>query len=254
MQNYSCPVCDAQSRLFDVVDFNRNCAGLVNEKFPVSGIPIYYSICTECDFLFAPEFWNWKEKEYIERIYNSDYVYVDPEYLDIRSKNQAELLEKLFGNFKDTIRHIDYGGGKGGLSKSLVSMGWNSISYDPFGQIDGKNLNDLGAFNLITAFEVFEHVPKPHDLMKNIKNLMEDECLVFFSTGIHDGNVIKDKRLDWWYVAPRNGHISIYSSISLKKLAEKFILNYGSLGPSYQCYWNKFPTWAKILTTKEAFE
>jgi len=52
--------------------------------------------------------------------------------------------------------------------------------------------------------------------------------MVMIGTGIHDGAVSDETRLNWWYAAPRNGHISLYSRKSLEVLAAKFGLTYVS--------------------------
>jgi len=241
-------VCGGNSPFIDVLDFNKNCEDLINEKFPVSGVPIYYAMCEFCNFVFAPEFWGWDNEQFKKRIYNSEYIFVDPDFLTQRPTRQAEQLNSIFGRSKKFIRHLDYGGGNGETTNQLVSYGWDSTTYDPYNDQNSKKINELGKFNLITAFEVFEHVANPNELMKNITFLLdENEAMVFFSTGLSNGKIMRNKRLDWWYVAPRNGHISIYSLESLSLLAKKNNLNFASLGESIQCLWRKFPDWAEGL-------
>jgi len=124
----------------------------------------------------------------------------------------------------------------------------NSKSYDPFPSNDIQ-LVDLGTFNLITACEVFEHVPDPHVMMENISRLLDGpQAVVFFSTGISDGLIKDHERLNWWYASPRNGHIGIHTSKSLKVLAERHNMNFGSMGSSFHVYFRQFPPWADKLT------
>jgi len=243
MTLHRCPVCDGSAPLFDVVDFNKNCEEARGKFLPLAGRAIYYARCKACDFTFAPEFAQWSAAEFTEKIYNQDYATVDPDYVELRAAMNAELLQSLFGEQKDQIRHLDYGGGNGGLSRLLQSQGWRSSNYDPFPDNDA-GLATLSQFNLITAFEVFEHVPDVQRLMKNLCTLMESHCLILFSTLLSDGQIIPNERLTWWYAAPRNGHISLFTASSLKILGDAKRLAFGSFSPGLHCYANQVPDWA----------
>lgn len=146
------------------------------------------------------------------------------------------------------IRHLDYGGGNSRLAQLLRSAQWQSVSYDPFPKNDTR-LSDLGTFNLITAFEVFEHVSDPLGMMENISKLLEgQDSMVFFSTGISNGLIKDNDRLNGWYAAPRNGHIGIHMAKSLQVLGQMHNLNFASMGTSLHAYFRKFPQWAEKLT------
>ena len=245
--NYSCPICKDKAVLRDVVDFNRNCEGIIDEQFPVLGKAVYYAKCKSCDLIYAPEFSNWSHEDFAREIYNEKYSLIDPDYLIDRPKRNKILINNIFMNGKTEIKHLDYGGGNGSLSELLKSDGWDSTSFDPFSESENQKINSDEKFNLITAFEVFEHVADPNELINDISRFASDNCLIFFSTGIHDNQITSEKRLDWWYVAPRNGHITIYSHTSLQILANKHGLKFGSMGSSFHCYWNNFPSWATSL-------
>ena len=241
-----CPVCNTETVIHDVVDFNKSCEEARQYFLPLSGRPIYYHRCPGCAFTLAPEFGQWSDQEFQEHIYNDRYIDIDPDYVSIRPKGNAEFLKKLFGESRKQIRHLDYGGGSGVLSKDLRSQGWNSTSYDPFPRNE-RRIEDLGKFNLITAFEVFEHVPDVSELMRNITSLMTDECVVIFSTLLSDGHIKPNSRLTWWYASPRNGHISLFSKRSLVLLAERHALQFGSFNDVTHCIFNRVPSWAMKL-------
>lgn len=215
----ACPVCGDSATYFDVVDFNKSCGDAFCRKTGLSGIPIYYSKCRGCGFLFAPSIHAWNQSQFLENIYNTDYVKFDGDYLEKRPADNTALVEQLFGHQMNIIRHLDYGGGNGLLTSMLKNKGWDSVSYDPFPS-NKVNLETLGRFNLITAFEVFEHVPDVHQLMENISNLLLPNGVVLASTLLSDEHVNSDSRLGWWYAAPRNGHISLFSKASLAVLAK----------------------------------
>lgn len=242
----ACPVCNNQAIPLDVVDFNKSCEEARGKFLPISGIPIYYYYCSSCSFAFAPEFAEWTEKDFLEKIYNDQYVEIDPDYLEARPQNNLQTLKKAFSEQKKFIRHLDYGGGNGKLSSLLKEDGWNSETYDPFPS-GGVSLSDLGKFNLITAFEVFEHVPDIHVLMDNLTQLMSDDCLVLFSTLISDGNIKANNRINWWYASPRNGHISLFSKQALTLLGSRYTLNFGSFSDGFHCYCRQVPSWANHI-------
>lgn len=246
MTHYNCPICNSTSHLLDVVDFNKNCEEQRGKFLPKSGIPVYYVSCPACEFIFAPEFSNWTDEDFSSKIYNASYIDIDPDYPEIRPQTNYGLLQRFFGGVCEQINHLDYGGGSGKLSEMLSSNGWNSSTYDPF-PVRDQEVPSLDNFNLITAFEVFEHVPNPIFLMENIKQLIQNDGMIFFSTLINDNNIKSNQRLDWWYASPRNGHISLYSSKSLKLLGEKYGFNFASLGVGYHVYFKNFPSWAKSL-------
>lgn len=61
---------------------------------------------------------------------------------------------------------------------------------------------------------MFEHEVHPKFLANNLARLTSEDAVVIFSTKLS-----KDSNLDWKYIAPRNGHLSIYSRQSLHALA-----------------------------------
>ncbi len=242
----SCPICAGTCSLFDVVDFNKSCEELRGKFLSLAGIPVYYARCGTCGFCFAPELARWKPEEFSEKIYNDEYVIVDPDYIEVRPRTNAANLITLFGDRIHSIKHLDYGGGAGLLAKLLRESDWNSTSYDPFAD---KNISaeQLGKFDLITAYEVFEHVPNVPELMSNLRALLAQDGLILFSTLLSDGNIHPGKRLNWWYASPRNGHISLFSRDSLSILAQKNGFNFGSFNAGFHAFFTKLPPWATHL-------
>jgi hypothetical protein len=120
----SCKICGATASLLDVLDFNKSCEEANGKFLEPCGIPVFYALCPGCGFCFAPELSQWTVAEFEERIYNKDYVLVDPDYLDVRPRTNAAELLKAFDSVKDSFKHLDYGGGNGLLSKLLRESKW----------------------------------------------------------------------------------------------------------------------------------
>jgi len=243
-----CPVCGGHCELLDVVDLNKSCEEANGRFLPLAGVPVYYAQCGTCRFCYAPQLWAWTMGEFEEKIYNADYVLADPHYTEARPRASAADLVALFGEGAKSIRHLDYGGGHGMLSRLLGEAGWSSLSYDPF--VDkGLEPQSLGRFDLITAYEVFEHVPDVEHLMNDLASLLAPDGLVLFSTMLSDGHIAPQQRLTWWYAAPRNGHISLYSRTSLELLAAKSGLKLGSFSDVFHVFFKTIPAWAAHLAT-----
>jgi SAM-dependent methyltransferase len=241
-----CPVCAGACVLFDVMDFNKPCHEALIPSLGISGIPVYYARCEACGFCYAPALHAWPIEEFKARIYNEVYPRLDPDYLVKRPSDNAASLRAMFPNKPVTLRHIDYGGGHGLMADLLRGSGWDSISYDPFVDRD-LAIEALGSFDLVTAFEVFEHVPDVQVLMARLRALLAPNGLILFSTLISDGHIQPGKRLDWWYVSPRNGHISLFSGKSLSVLARAQGFNRHSFSSGFHAFYDELPAWARHL-------
>ena len=231
----SCPICSEAARLYDVVDFNKSCVDPSARQSGLSGIPIYYHQCENCHFLFSQECYAWSREEFAKNVYNSDYILFDPDFASSRPLANAQLVEQMYGNQKSGITHLDFGGGVGILSKSLRDLGWTTSSYDPY--FHDQTLPKNTSVDLITAFEVFEHSNTISDLCKTLSALLKPKGAILFSTLLSDGKVLDGERLSWWYAAPRNGHISLFSKKSLELLAIKFDFKFVTYNENFHCFY-----------------
>jgi 2-polyprenyl-3-methyl-5-hydroxy-6-metoxy-1,4-benzoquinol methylase len=198
--------------------------------------------------VFSPELLSWRPENFAERVYNERYAEVDPDSTGARARASARFLADAFGEDRHRIDHLDFGGGSGLMSRLLVQEGWRSTSYDPFlaGQGEPAGVRP-GRYNLITAFEVMEHVPQPNELIDQLRRYMDDDGMILFSTLLSDGHIVPGRRLTWWYVSPRNGHISLFSRASLSRLARRHGLVFGSLHDGLHYFLIRRPEWAARL-------
>lgn len=244
--NLRCPVCASPCAPLGTVDFAQAGDDERGNERPEAGMPVQYVMCGTCGFCYAPEIAAWTPQQFEERIYNAGYAALDPDYLDLRPRTNAAMLLATFSEQGHSIRHLDYGGGSGLLASVLREAGWQSVSYDPF--VDrNTRIEALGRFDLITAFEVFEHVPDVTRLMEHLKALLAPGGMVIFSTLLSDGQLQPGQPITWSYVAPRNGHISLYSSTSLGVLGARYGWNFASFSQLLHVFYTSPPPWASQM-------
>jgi|SRR3984893_17413219 len=242
-QPRDCKICGGCSPLFGVVDFHKSCIEAQGKCLNLSGKPIYYRRCTACGFLFTDEFDDWSSEAFLKYIYNNDYAVVDPDYVAARPTNNAKLIEQAFQASRDTLSILDYGGGNGLLAQLLEEHGFKAATYDPFSTFSAR---PQGPFDLITCFEVLEHLPFPDRTVLDMTGLLASEGVILFSTLTQPSN-IAELGLGWWYVGPRNGHVSLYSQRALAILFEKHGLQLASFSELVHMAFRKLPEFAAHL-------
>ena len=246
-----CKCCGKTAFLYDVCDFNKNCEEAKGKFLPLSGIPIYYHKCSDCGFIFTKTFDHYSIKDFQDLIYNDKYLEVDPEFLSIRPQNNANLIESLFSSYKEEIRVLDYGGGNGALAEHLRQKGFRNVTtFEPFNEKYDRKPN--GVYNLIVAFEVVEHLPSPYKTFEDaISFLDHHRGLFMFSTVMQPNNIDKAKA-GWWYIAPRNGHISIYTFKSIHSIMDKLKLKFSPANQNLHFAFQRIPDFAKHIITYQS--
>lgn len=209
-----CKCCGQPALLYDLCDFSKNCEELRGKQLPLSGIAIYYYRCGYCGFIFTRDFDQASDAEFRQHIYNDGYIGIDPDYEIVRPEGNARLIGEIFGKQLDRLSVLDYGGGNGTLARLLKEAGVKqAVSYDPFHDPDRPRPQKK--YKLVTAFEVIEHVPDPVATFREMAAFLAPEnSAMLFSTLVQPAE-IDALKCRWWYIAPRNGHISIHSSRSL---------------------------------------
>jgi SAM-dependent methyltransferase len=208
-----CKICDRSANLYGVVDMHRPCLtpGVVHP--PLSGLPIYYRRCASCGFLFTDAFDDWSEQEFKTHIYNDGYLAVDPEYLTARPTRNADSVAGLWAPHKGAIRVLDFGGGNDVFCSALRASGFReAVTYDPM--VPKYANKPDGKFDLVTCFETLEHMPDPVGGIGKIIECLAEPGAVLYSTLLQPAN-LDSLGMSWWYIGPRNGHVSIFSKYAL---------------------------------------
>jgi 2-polyprenyl-3-methyl-5-hydroxy-6-metoxy-1,4-benzoquinol methylase len=209
-----CKVCGLDSERYGVLDFNKNCLESLGRYLPLIGVPVYYHQCMSCKLVFTAAFDSWGKSEFLAHVYNAEYEFVDPEYRETRPSGSAKVVADFIQQRKD-LSVLDYGGGNGVMAQCLTLGGYNAYSWDPMDSESQKP--GPRAFSLVSAFEVFEHTPTPRQTFVEAMDFLRDDGVLFFSTLTIDD--LPPRSSHFWYISPRNGHVTIYTTRSLDKLA-----------------------------------
>lgn len=211
-----CKICTQASDLFG--------NGIVLNKHNVN----YYR-CANCGFVQTEEPY-WLDQAYSEAITRSDIG------LAGRSIASAGITKAVIETFFDAHgKFLDYGGGYGLMVRLMRDAGFRYYRDDKFCAnifAQGFDADDVVSeplsFELLTAFEVFEHLVQP---IEEITAMLQFSPNILFSTTLLPVPLSQPDQ--WWYYGAEHGqHVSLYSYRSLEHLARRFGLHLYSDGRS----------------------
>ena len=231
-----CKICGCATDFFDAVDFSQNC---LRFPLPLAGLQVPYFRCGNCQFLFTNLCDSWTQAEFEQKIYNDEYVQIDPEFVSVRPLEQAEHFSRLIASRKGAVRFLDYGGGTGVFARRMNELGFDTASCDPFHH-GALAPAENERFELIHCREVLEHACDPQAFVVDMVRRMSDEAVVYLSTATQPPDIL-ETRLGWWYAGPRNGHISLFSYQSLAMLWNEHGFEFRSFNGFIHLAWRGQP-------------
>ena len=213
-----CPVCSAKMEQLFIAK--------VLYKYNVK----YYQ-CMQCGLLKTEKPF-WVEEAYDSVIANLDVGLVQ------RNIYLSELVRKVLRTyFEPCGKFLDYAGGYGLFVRLMRDKGFDFQRHDKYCEnIFSKYFDvpildrEAGRFELVTAFEVLEHIVDP---VSELGKLFEVTDSVLFTTELLPPDVVSVE--DWWYFVPETGqHITFYTEVSLRNIADKLSVNY--YGDGKKCH------------------
>lgn len=208
MESINCKICNSQS--------NLAFTSKVLNKYDIR-----YFKCNHCGYLFTEEPF-WLNEAYERSINLSDTGLI------MRNIYFSQILSVIiYFDFNKDASFLDYAGGYGVFTRLMRDVGFDFYWHDPYTQnlfANGfeEKLDENSRYELITAFEVFEHFINPKEELTKMMKLSDT---IVFSTELMQTQIPDPK--SWWYYGFNHGqHISFYSEKTLNELAYQFNLNY----------------------------
>jgi hypothetical protein len=243
-----CRICSDDAQLFQT--------GVVLKKYKVS-----FFQCRSCGFMQTEEPY-WLPESYAEAITRADVGIVD------RNAKMAKMTKSIIScYFNADAKFIDYGGGAGLFVRMMRDYGYDFYWLDAhcqnvFARGFEADSSPGTHYELLTAFEVMEHLPDP---VPEIEHMLKLSKNILLTTSPLPA---KTPKLDeWWYYGLDHGqHVSFFTLKALAVLAEKLQLkvysdgvylhlltdkNLSSLGFKLLSLKNKFPyVWREVFGKK----
>lgn len=171
---------------------------------------VQYYRCLSCDALMT------EEPYWLEEAYSSSLCVLD---VGAAARVMANFSAVMCLCRVFSIRSlIDFGGSDGLLTRMLRDYGLNAFSEDKYAKTTyarGYNAPEDMSPDLVSAFEVFEHMARPNDDLNYL--FSKNPRVIIFSTDLYSG-----QSKDWSYLAPDEGqHIFFHTKKSLRMVGKK---------------------------------
>ncbi len=149
---------------------------------------------------------------------------------------RLKLIQRYLNKPRRDIKLLDLGCSSGSFLEVVQKFGFQAEGLEPaqkaamsarelgftihIGTIDSVLLPE-NSFDVITLFEVIEHIPDPVSLLNHCKRILKPGGLIMIGTGNTDSWTVKVMKEHWEYfdMGKHGGHISFFNKNSIKTLA-----------------------------------
>lgn len=194
----------------------------------VLGHTVDYFDCEDCGY-FQTEQPYWLEQAYSSAINSVDTGILWRNQLNVR---RVIMTLAAFGCLRGRV--IDHAGGYGILVRLLRDTGVDAYWRDKYCtnlMARGFEAAD-GSCDVLTAFEVFEHMEHP---LPELKRLLCEAPIVLLSTELISSGAPPDP--DWWYLGPEHGqHIGFFRARTLAWMAQRLGCHHVSANQSLHLF------------------
>jgi 2-polyprenyl-3-methyl-5-hydroxy-6-metoxy-1,4-benzoquinol methylase len=197
------------------------------EKRVLNKYDVTYFQCAKCDFIQT------SEPVWLEEAYKSAITALDIGLIQ-RNIHLYPIVGSIIHNWFDRkAKFLDYGGGYGLLVRLMRDQGYDFYRQDIFCEnlfakhFDVSDLPENSKFELVCAFELFEHLNNP---IEEIKKMLSYGGSILFSTELQPATA---EIANWEYLSLETGqHIALYSVKTLQEIASQFNLHLNTNGHS----------------------
>lgn len=212
MEGFLCKVCNLKMNKI----FTQRILGKHN---------ISYFHCNNCGFLQTEKPY-WLDESYSIAITSLDIGLVNR---NIQYSNVVENI--LYKYFDKNAKFLDFAGGYGMFTRIMRDKGFDFYHEDKHcDNLFAKHfeIGDLKKedkkFELVTAFELMEHIENPFKELDYIFSITDN---FLFSTELIPAQELEK----WWYLGVEHGqHISFYTKKCLGEIAKKYGKKYYTNG------------------------
>jgi hypothetical protein len=194
--------------------------------------PAQYRVCDSCGFLFV------ESPHWLDEAYASAIAYTDVGLVHRNLVNRDLVSAVAYRLFGPGARILDVAGGYGLLARLLRDAGFDAWTQDDycqnlFAELFSPEDGDRH-FDLLTAFEVLEHLRDPVEFLEEGFTKRGKHPLLI-STLVYEGDV---PARDWHYYAFDMGqHIAFYTSNALRVLGNRIGMECCSLSDSLHFFY-----------------
>lgn len=192
------------------------------------GHEVNYFDCLNCGY-FQTESPYWIKNAYAAAVND-----VDTGILSRNLLNVGRVIMTLLSFGRLSGRVVDHAGGYGILVRLLRDAGVDARWRDKYCQnLLARGFEAIDPnYDLLTAFEVFEHLEKP---LAELEHMLEQSPVVLLSTELVPG--VTPPNPDWWYLGPEHGqHIGFFRPRTLEWMARKLGCHHASDGQSLHLF------------------
>jgi len=211
-------------------DLCRVCTYTARRVFtePLLNRPVDYFECSRCGYLQT------QKPDWLDLAYSRPINDVDTGIMQRNSLNVGRVVMTLAAYRRLRGRVVDYAGGYGILVRMLRDAGVDARWRDKYcANILARGFEADGQrCDLITAFEVFEHLVDP---LAELRAMLDDAPIVLLSTELIPGS--ETPRPDWWYLGAEHGqHIGFFRPATLRWMSTTLGCRHASDGRSVHLF------------------
>jgi len=210
-----CRICANTAVPFDVVDLAKHCSQ--DEPYPdgFSGVSVAYHRCRICGAIFSPSFDGESQAKLPTSISDTRHRAIASDHETGVLGTAARHMLAMRRRYRNA-RVLAYGVGAYALADRLCQGGYRRVeAFD----ISSRAEKPVGTFDIVLAVDCIEHTLKPVEAVRDMCRYLEhDGCIVVEQELQPDD--IHEVRGNWWYIAPRAGHVCMYSAPAMASLAQ----------------------------------